>query len=69
MEYGRKTGMGNSVQMMEWYKQKSVTVARAKILKPEELADKIVVGEFVDIEKPELIERLTAMRQKAMAMM
>jgi 2-oxoglutarate ferredoxin oxidoreductase subunit beta len=69
VEYGRKTGMGNSVQMMEWYKQKSVTVARAKILKPEELVDKILVGEFVDIEKPELIERLAQMRAKAMGTM
>jgi 2-oxoglutarate ferredoxin oxidoreductase subunit beta len=69
VEYGRKTGMGNSVQMLEWFKQQSVTLARAKTLKPEELADKILVGEFVDIEKPELIERLTAMREKAMGAM
>ncbi len=69
VEYGRKTGMGNSVQMMEWYKQKSVTLARAKTLKPEELADKILVGEFVDIEKPELIETLGRMRAKVMGTM
>jgi 2-oxoglutarate ferredoxin oxidoreductase subunit beta len=67
VEFGRKTGMGNSVQMMEHYKQNSVTIARAQTMKPEELKGKIVVGEFLDIEKPELIETLAAVRAKAMA--
>jgi len=67
VEFGRKTGMGNSVQMLEWYKAKSLTLARAQGMKPEELRDRIVVGEFVDIEKPELIETLAAVRAKAMA--
>jgi 2-oxoglutarate ferredoxin oxidoreductase subunit beta len=67
VEFGRKTGIGNAVQMLEWYKTKSVTVTRAKDMSPQELADRIVVGEFVDIEKPELIETLNAIREKAMA--
>ncbi len=67
VEFGRKTGMGNAVQMLEWYKTKSVTVTRAKTMRPEELADRILVGEFVDIEKPELIETLAGIRAKAMA--
>jgi 2-oxoglutarate ferredoxin oxidoreductase subunit beta len=67
VEFGRKTGMGNAVQMLEWYKTKSVTVTRAKTMRPEELSDKILVGEFVDIEKPELIETLAGIRAKAMA--
>lgn len=67
VEFGRKTGIGNAVQMLEWYKTKSVTVARAKDMSPEELRDRIVVGEFVDIEKPELIETLAGIRAKAMA--
>jgi hypothetical protein len=36
-------------------------------MRPEELQDKLVVGEFVDVEKPELMETLAAMRAKAMA--
>jgi 2-oxoglutarate ferredoxin oxidoreductase subunit beta len=67
VEFGRKTGIGNAVQMLEWYKTKSVTVTRAKDMSPEELRDRIVVGELVDIEKPELIETLTRIREKAMA--
>ena len=67
VEFGRKTGIGNAVQMLEWYKTKSVNLARAKSLSPEELRDRILVGEFVDVEKPELIETLSAIREKAMA--
>jgi 2-oxoglutarate ferredoxin oxidoreductase subunit beta len=67
VEFGRKTGMGTAVQMLEWYKKQSVSVTRAKGMSPEELRGKIVVGELVDIEKPELIETLAAMRERAMA--
>ena len=67
VEFGRRTGIGNAVQMLEWYKTKSVTVTRAKDMSPEELRDRIVVGEFVDVEKPELIETLNGIREKAMA--
>jgi 2-oxoglutarate/2-oxoacid ferredoxin oxidoreductase subunit beta len=67
VEFGRKTGMGNTVQMMEHYKQNSVSLAKAKTMAPEALIGKIVVGEFVDIQKPELIETLAQVRAKAMA--
>ena len=67
VEFGRKTGIGNAVQMLEWYKTKSVSVTRAKDMSPKELADRIVVGELVDIEKPELMETLAKIREKAMA--
>ena len=67
VEFGRKTGMGNSVQMMEHYKQNSVSIAKAKTMTPEERTGKIVVGEFLDIDKPELIDTMAKVRAKAMA--
>jgi 2-oxoglutarate ferredoxin oxidoreductase subunit beta len=67
VEFGRKTGMGNAVQMLDWYRSQSVTTTRAKDMSSEALQGKIVVGEFVDIEKPELIETLASIRDKAMA--
>ncbi len=67
VEFGRKTGLGNAVQMLEWFKTKSIPVTRAKDMKPEELHDRIVVGEFLDIDKPELMETIAAVRAKAMA--
>ncbi len=66
VEFGRKTGMGTAVQMLEWYKKSSIPFARAQGMSPEDLHGKIVVGEFVDVEKPELMETLAAMRAKAM---
>ncbi len=66
VEFGRKTGMGTAVQMLEWYKKNSIPLARARGMSPEDLHDKIVVGEFVDVEKPELMETLAAMRAKVM---
>jgi len=67
VEFGRKTGMGNSVQMLEYYKKNSVTRAKAATMSAEDLTGKIVVGEFVDIDKPELIARMAEVRAKAMA--
>jgi 2-oxoglutarate ferredoxin oxidoreductase subunit beta len=67
VEFGRKTGVGNTIQMMEHYKQNSVSLARAKTLSAEELQGKIVVGEILDIEKPELMETIAAVRARAMA--
>lgn len=66
VEFGRKTGMGNSVQMLEYYKKNSISIARAKTMSAAELTGKIVVGEFLDADKPELIETLAAVRAKAM---
>jgi 2-oxoglutarate ferredoxin oxidoreductase subunit beta len=67
VEFGRKTGMGNSVQMMEHYKQNSVSLAKATTMTAEERTGKIVVGEFLDIDKPELIDTMAKVRAKAMA--
>lgn len=67
VEFGRKTGMGTAVQMLEWYRTKSVTIARAKDMQAEELQGKIVVGEFLDVEKPELMQTLASMKARAMA--
>jgi hypothetical protein len=47
--------------------QNSVPIARSQTLKPEELIGKIVIGEFLDIEKPELTQTVAAVRAKAMA--
>jgi 2-oxoglutarate ferredoxin oxidoreductase subunit beta len=51
--------------MLDWYKRKSVTIARARSLSPQELQDRILVGEFLDVEKPEMIEGLQEIRARA----
>ena len=65
VQFGRKTGMGNAVQMLEDYKQRSISPKEAAKLSDEELKDRIVVGELVDIEKPEMVEEVKKMKNKA----
>jgi len=65
VQFGRKTGMGSSTQMLDWLKEISVTATKASGMTPAELEGKIVVGEFVDIDKPVLDVELERMRRDA----
>lgn len=65
IQFGRKTGKGTAVQMMEDYKSRSVTGKEAEKLSPEKLKDGIVVGELVDIDKPEMVEEVKKMKNRA----
>ncbi|NWF92706.1 MAG: 2-oxoglutarate synthase [Syntrophaceae bacterium] len=65
IQFGRKTGVGSAVQMMEDYKKRSISPKEAAKLSEEELRGKIVVGELVDIEKPEMLEEVKRMKNKA----
>jgi len=65
IQFGRKTGVGNAVQMLGEYKQRSISPKEAAKLSDEELRDRIVVGELVDIEKPEMLEEVKKMKNKA----
>ena len=65
VQFGRKTGLGSGVQMMEDYKQRAITQKEAEKLSPEELKGRVVVGELVDIEKPQMLEEVKRMKNKA----
>jgi len=56
VQYGRRTGMEDPAKMMQWFKENSVSIQKAKEMSPEELENRIIVGEFVNIEAPELTE-------------
>ena len=62
VQFGRKSGAGNSVQMFEDYKNNSVSLKKADGMTDEELAGKTIVGEMVDIEKPVLDDELERQR-------
>ena len=66
VQFGRKSGMNGSVEMMEDYRKRSVRVEKAAGFKEEQLKNRIVVGELVDIEKPEMVEEINRIRAKAM---
>ena len=50
--------MGSSTDMMAHYKASSISVHKAKEMQAEELKGKLVVGELLDIEKPEFIDEM-----------
>ena len=65
VQFGRKTGSGSAVQMLREYKEKSISVKEAVKIPKEDLRDRIVVGELVDEEKPEMVEEVRKMKKKA----
>jgi 2-oxoglutarate ferredoxin oxidoreductase subunit beta len=65
VQFGKKTGSGSSVQMMRKYKEKAISVKEAAKLSEEELQERIVVGELVNKEKPEMVEEIMKMKAKA----
>lgn len=65
VQFGRKTGLGSAVQMMEDYKKRAITVKEAEKLSAEELRDRIVVGELLDIDKPQMLDEVKKMKNKA----
>jgi len=65
VQFGKKTGMGSSTQMLDWLKECSVPKEKAAGMSPEELTGKITIGEFVDIRKPVLNEELARLRREA----
>jgi len=65
IQFGRKTGVGSAVQMLEDYKERSISSKEAAKLTEEDLKDRIVVGELVDMEKPEMLEEVKKMKNKA----
>ena len=59
--YGRYNKMGDPLQIMKWYKEASEIIHGIDPAEAEVSASRIVVGEFVDAEKPtydELVRKL-----------
>jgi 2-oxoglutarate ferredoxin oxidoreductase subunit beta len=54
--FGRRNRMGNSLKIMEWLKESTVSQAKASGMTEAELEGKIVTGIFVDRDKPEYTE-------------
>jgi len=50
--FGRRNKMRTGLQMMEWFKKASIVKPFSEPAKAEITPERMVVGEFVDIEKP-----------------
>ncbi|MFQ5711947.1 MAG: thiamine pyrophosphate-dependent enzyme [Candidatus Geothermarchaeales archaeon] len=57
-QYGRRNRMREAMDMMKWMREKSVVQHFTDPSRAEVGPERIVVGEFVDIEKPEFTELL-----------
>lgn len=64
VQFGAKTGAGSAVEMLKMFKKRSVSVKKAGEMKPGEIQDRIVVGEFVDMDKPELCEEIGKLQER-----
>ncbi len=61
--YGRYNKAGDGPGMMEYFKTNSISLEKAKNMSPEELKESIVIGEFVDMEKPGYVREYEKLRQ------
>ena len=63
VQYGRRAGLSSAVEMMQWQRDNTVTVEKAKGLSEEELQGKIRIGVLIDKKAPTYQERLESLRE------
>lgn len=59
--YGRKNKKGDAKEMLKWQKEHAVLINNAKKISEEELSDKFLIGEFLNIDEPEFTEKYDKM--------
>jgi len=63
--FGRRVGFKNAGEMVKWFRENSITLEQAENLNEEDLATRIIVGEFVQRQRPTLTETLYATIKEA----
>lgn len=66
VQYGRASNLGDAVGMLTYFKENSVRFSKAEKMDAAELKSKIIVGEFVDIDKAELTTELAELKKTLM---
>jgi 2-oxoglutarate ferredoxin oxidoreductase subunit beta len=56
--FGRKNKLRSPIDMLNWMKENSVVKRKADTMNEEELAGKIIVGDFVERSRPEFSQSL-----------
>ena len=69
ISFGRRNRMKTAPELIRWYNKITVPISKAKNMSPEELKDKIVIGEFVDRDRPSLDEEYEEYKKRAKEMM
>lgn len=65
--YGRYNQSSEASGMMQFLKENSTLLVKAKNMEKEELEGRFVVGEFVDIEKPGYVNEYAKLRERLKA--
>ncbi len=56
VSFGRRNRMKTAPELLRWYQKITVPINKAKKMSPEELEGKVVIGEFVDRDRPGLVK-------------
>ncbi len=63
-QFGRRNKRPDPFDNIKWFKENSIPVSKASSMSEEELKGKIVIGEFLDIQRPEYTEKYLALIEK-----
>jgi 2-oxoglutarate ferredoxin oxidoreductase subunit beta len=63
--FGRRVGLKNVAEILKWFKENSIPIEQTEKLRERELVDRIVVGEFVQRQRPTLVESVYAVMKEA----
>jgi 2-oxoglutarate ferredoxin oxidoreductase subunit beta len=66
VQFGKVTKMGKAVDILKHFKKNSIRIEKIKDQDRDALDEKIVVGEFVDVEKAELSAEWTRLKKQLM---
>lgn len=66
-QFGRRNKMPEAMQMIDDIKDRTIPIAKAKTMQPEELWGKFVVGELHNVERPEYCDEYERLRARALA--
>jgi 2-oxoglutarate ferredoxin oxidoreductase subunit beta len=54
--FGRRAGFKDAGEMLKWFKENSLPIEQTKKMNEDELAMRIVVGEFAQRQRPTLVQ-------------
>jgi 2-oxoglutarate ferredoxin oxidoreductase subunit beta len=63
--FGKRVGLKSIANILDWFKENSVSFDQAKEMSEKDLVGKIVVGEFVNRETPTFVEGVYAVIEEA----
>lgn len=64
--FGRWNELGDAGEMLDWFKEKSISIEDAEGMSRKEREEYFVIGEFADRSEPEFAKRLSEVSTKAM---